>query len=74
MEIFAKYVSLNSNFGKDRALSDFCDKCEQRTELSECFLDEKETNKVEDEDSWLEYYCNQCLSERTDGVFTRTSD
>jgi len=42
-------------------------------ELWEYFLDEQEMNEVGDDDTWSEYYCNRCLSERTDGVFTRTS-
>jgi hypothetical protein len=59
---------------------DVCEVCldelkhqEQRClEISAYFLDEKEMNKVADDD-WSEYYCNHCLAERTNGVFTRAS-
>jgi len=58
-------------------LSDYCDKCEQCCpDLSEYFLDEKEMNEAGEDDTWSEYYCNQCLTERTGapaGVFARTS-
>lgn len=53
-------------------MSDYYDKCERCLELSEYFLDEKEMDKVGDDD-WSEYYCNRCLAQRTDVVFTRTS-
>ncbi len=29
--------------------------------------------KAEEYDTWSEYYCNGCLAERTDGIFTSIS-